>query len=153
GWTIETALDVEYAATMAPMAHIDIVAAASADFSAFNTVFSDVAQYLSQGQTTLPASVGTVVAVGAQPVSSQALPPGAGSISITSNSYGEGEEYAAFYGSPMYLTVENTLLEQLNAVGVTNFFASGDYSGAEFLAANQAGMPAISPGSTSVGGG
>ncbi|EQD31190.1 subtilase family protein, partial [mine drainage metagenome] len=52
-----------------------------------------------------------------------------------------------------YLTVENTLLEQLNAVGVTNFFASGDYSGAEFLAANQAGMPAISPGSTSVGGG
>ena len=153
GWTIETALDVEYAATMAPMAHIDIVAAASADFSAFNTVFSDVAQYLSQGQTTLPASVGTVVAVGAQPVSSQTLPPGAGSISITSNSYGEGEEYAAFYGSPMYLTVENTLLEQLNAVGVTNFFASGDYSGAEFLAANQAGMPAISPGSTSVGGG
>ncbi len=153
GWTIETALDVEYAATMAPMAHIDIVAAGSADFSAFNTVFSDVAQYLSQGQTTLPASVGTVVAVGAQPVSTQTLPPGAGSISITSNSYGEGEEYAAFYGSPMYLTVENTLLEQLNAVGVTNFFASGDYSGAEYLAANQAGMPAISPGSTSVGGG
>ena len=153
GWTIETALDVEYAATMAPMAHIDIVAAGSADFSAFDTVFSDVAQYLSQGQTTLPASVGTVVAVGAQPVSSQALPPGAGSISITSNSYGEGEEYAAFYGSPMYLTVENTLLEQLNMVGVTNFFASGDYSGAAFLAANQAGMPAVSPGSTSVGGG
>ena len=153
GWTIETALDVEYAATMAPMAHIDILASGSADFSAFDTVYQDVAQYLSSGATTLPASVGSVVAEGATAVSTQTVSRAAGSVSITSNSYGEGEEYAAFYGSPMYLTVENTMLEQMNAVGVTNFFASGDYSGAEYLAANQAGMPAVSPGSTSVGGG
>ncbi len=153
GWTVETALDVEYAATMAPLAHIDIVATASADFSAFDLAYADIAQYLASGQTTLPASVGTVVGIGASSADTQSLPPGAGSITITSNSYGEGEAYAAFFGAPMYLTVEDTMLEELNAVGVTNFFASGDYSGAEYGAANQAGMPAVSPGSTSVGGG
>ena len=153
GWTIETALDVEYAATMAPLAHIDIVATASADFSAFDAAYADIAQYLAGGQTTLPAAVGTVVGIGAAQTNTQSLPPGAGSITITSNSYGEGEEYAAFFGAPMYLTVEDTLLEEMNTVGLTNFFASGDYSGAIYGAANQAGMPAISPGSTSVGGG
>ena len=153
GWTLETALDVEYAATMAPMAHIDILASGSAQFSAFDTVYQDIAQYLSSGSTVLPTSVGTVVAKGATPTSTQDISQAAGSVSITSNSYGAGEEYVAFFGSPMYLTVENTLLEEMNAVGVTNFFASGDYSGAIYLAANQAGMPAISTGSTSVGGG
>ncbi len=130
GWMLETALDIEYIAAMAPMAHIDLIAVPNPNFSSFDMAYQYIAQYLTNGQT--PAS----------------------SITITSNSYGSGEVYTAFFGSPMYLTVEDTLLENLNAVGVTNFFASGDYSGAaSSSAANSAGVPAISPGSTSVGGG
>lgn len=129
GWSLETALDIEYIAALAPSAHIDLIGIPAPYFSMFDYAYAYTAQYLSTGAS--PAT----------------------SVSITSNSYGSGEEYTAFFGSPMYLTVEDQLLELMNAVGITNFFASGDYSGAASGAANQAGMPAISPGSTSVGGG
>lgn len=153
GWTIETALDAEYAATEAPMAGIDIVATASNDFSAFDVAYQDIADYLTGGATTLPSSVGTVVEEDGNVVSSQSINTAVGSVTITSNSYGSGEVYAAMVGSPMYLTVENTLLEEMNVVGVTNFFSSGDTAPVYGGSANQAGMPAVSPGSTSVGGG
>ncbi len=132
GWTLETALDIEYIAAMAPDAHIDLVAVPNPQFSSFDYAYQYIAQNLVSGNNATD------------------------SISITSNSYGSGEEYTAFFGSPMYMTVENTLLSELNAVGVTNFFASGDYGSyaAEFeYGATSAGMPAIANGSTSVGGG
>jgi subtilase family serine protease len=130
GWTLETALDIEYIAAMAPMAHIDLVAVPNPDFSSFDMAYQYIAQFLTNGQSPMT------------------------SVTITSNSYGAGEIEEALFGSPMYLTVENTLLNALNAVGVTNFFASGDYSSAVYSGqANSAGMPAISTGSTSVGGG
>ncbi len=53
----------------------------------------------------------------------QGTASGTCSITITSNSYGEGEEYQYFEGSPMYISAEDQELELLNAVGVTNFFA------------------------------
>ncbi len=154
GWTTETALDAEYAATEAPDASIDIVATASSDFSAFDVAFQDVAQYLTAGATNLPESVGTVVWESGASTSSQAVSAAAGSVTITSNSYGSGEVPTALEGSPSYLTVENTLLEELNAVGVTNFFSSGDYAPAyQSSAANSATIPSDSPGATAVGGG
>jgi subtilase family serine protease len=132
GWTLETALDIEYVAAMAPAAHIDLVAVPNPQFSSFDYAYQYIAQNLVSGNNATD------------------------SISITSNSYGSGEEYTAFFGSPMYMTVENTLLSELNAVGVTNFFASGDYgsyAAAFEYGATSAGMPAIATGSTSVGGG
>lgn len=128
GWTTETALDIEYIAAMAPLAHIDLIGVPTPDFSAFDYAYQYTTQYLATGNT--PAT----------------------SVSITSNSYGSGEASVVYTGSPMYLTVEDVLLQAMNAVGITNFFATGDYAGATTGMANQAGMPAISPGSTSVGG-
>lgn len=132
GWTLETALDIEYIAAMAPAAHIDLVAVPNPQFSSFDYAYQYIAQNLVSGNNATD------------------------SVSITSNSYGSGEEYTAFFGAPMYMTVENTLLSELNAVGVTNFFATGDYGSyaAEYeYGATSAGMPAIATGSTSVGGG
>ncbi len=159
GWTLETALDVEYAATMAPAAHIDIVGIPGPGyFSDFDAAYSLIAQNLSLESTGGTCPQGALMAPsffthvpGLYRVQGSSV--GACSVTITSNSYGNGEVYAAFTGSPMYLTVEDTELEELNALGVTNFFSSGDHSGAYFGAANEAGMPAVSPGSTSVGGG
>ena len=129
GWSLETALDIEYIAAMAPLAHIDIIGVPAPFFSAFDQAYAYTAQFLTSGASA------------------------AASVTITSNSYGSGEAYVGLFGSPMYLTVENTLLEVMNAVGITNFFASGDYAASASGTANTAGMPAISPGSTSVGGG
>ena len=132
GWTLETALDIEYIAAMAPAAHIDLVAVPNDQFSSFDYAYQYIAQNLVSGNNATD------------------------SISITSNSYGSGEEYTAFFGAPMYMTVENTLLSELNAVGVTNFFATGDYgsyAAAFEYGATSAGIPAIATGSTSVGGG
>ena len=143
GWTLETELDIEYAATMAPRAHIDVVATASADFSSFDLAYSVIAQYLSTMSTcAIPSSAAVIL---------EGSPAGACSISITSNSYGSGEQYQYFYGSPIYMTSTDTLLEELNLIGVTNFFASGD-SGGTYLTVNDFAS-ASSPGSTSVGGG
>ena len=159
GWTVETALDVEYASTMAPLAHIDIVGVPNPGYlSDFDEAYGLIAQDLSlvstggtcpSGALLSPTYEGGQIGLYLVDGSSE----GACSVTITSNSYGEAEAYLAMDGSPMYLTVEDTELELLNAVGVTNFFASGDDAGADTMAANQAGSPAVSPGSTSVGGG
>lgn len=145
GWTIETELDIEYIAAMAPSAHIDVVGMPSAFFSSIDNAYLDIAQYLSTGSScALSGSPATIVAGPSQ---------GACSVTITSNSYGTGEADTAYVGSPMYLTVEDQNLHILNLVGVTNFFASGDGPGAAFGSATGAGIPAVAEGSTSVGGG
>lgn len=130
GWTFETALDIEYIATMAPQAHIDLVAVPNPDLGAFDYAYAYISAYLTTGNN---AST---------------------SVTITSNSYGTGELYTAFFGSPVYLTVENTLLSALAVQGVTNFFASGDFGGT-YLGQPplQASVPAMATGVTSVGGG
>jgi subtilase family serine protease len=125
GWSGETALDIEYIATMAPLAHIDLIALPNSDLSMFDYAYSYIAQYLTTGTT--PTN----------------------SVTITSNSYGITEAWALFFG-PMYITVENTMLEALNAVGVTNFFASGDEGSNMYITPS---IPAMAHGSTSVGGG
>ncbi len=145
GWTLETALDIEYAATMAPGAHIDVIGVPSADYTSFFDAYSFVTNYLTGGQA-LSVPAGNVV---------YGPSAGATSVTITSNSYGSGEQFLNYFGSPMYESVANQLLESMNAVGVTNFFASGDYGswGGDYAAAASADFPAISNGSTSVGGG
>ena len=144
GWTGETELDIEYAAAMAPNAHIDVIGLGSPDFSAFNDAFAQVAQYLATGMAcSLTGSEDIVVEGPTQ---------GACSVTITSNSYGEGEPYEYFFGSPMYITAADTLLEALNAIGVTNFFASGDGGGTDPTGVATFAN-ADSPGATGVGGG
>lgn len=145
GWTLETALDIEYAATMAPGAHIDVIGVPTADYTSFFDAYSFVTNYLTGGQP-LNVPAGNVV---------YGPSAGATSVTITSNSYGSGEQYLNYFGSPMYETVANQLLDAMNAVGVTNFFASGDYGswGGDYEAAASAEFPAISTGATSVGGG
>jgi len=152
GWNFETALDIEYIAAMAPLAHIDVVAVPNPDFTSFDNAFSFIAQYLTDGSN-VPLPADTFVMNGNNFASGQVASVQARSITITSNSYGAPEEYTALFGSPMYLTVENTLLHELNLKGVTNFFASGDYASAVYLDATGADIPAIATGSTSVGGG
>ena len=151
GWTLETELDVEYAAAMAPGAHIDVIGIPYPGyFSAFDQAYADVAQYLSLGSTGgICPTTATLNGAGIYIVEGSAS-QGACSITITSNSYGSGEEYSYFDGSPMYITVEDQELALENAVGVTNFFASGD-SGGVYATVNDF-MPADSPGATSVGG-
>ena len=127
GWSLETALDIEYLATMAPKAHIDLIGIPYPEFSLFDYAYSYTAQNL---VTRTNAST---------------------SVTITSNSYGAGEYDLVAGGSPMYLTVENDLLGILALEGVTSFFASGDSGTGN--TASQAGVPAVAAGSTSVGGG
>ncbi len=150
GWTIETELDVEYAAAMAPGAHIDVFGVPYPGyFSDFDTAYADIAQYLSLGSTGgVCPTTSTLNAAGLFVV--QGTTTGACSIAITSNSYGSGEGYTYFFGSPMYITAENQELALLNAVGVTNFFASGDSGGV--FATVEDFIPASSLGATSVGG-
>jgi len=142
GWTLETSLDIEYIAAMAPMAHIDVVAVPNPEFSSFDNAYQFIAQYLVNNDPISAIPSGNVIF---GPTS------GATNITITSNSYGAPEWEAVFEGSPMYVTVEDQLLAQLNAVGVTNFFASGD-EGSNGMAASPT-MPSQSPYATSVGGG
>ncbi len=151
GWTLETSLDIEYASAMAPSAHIDVIGIPyPGNFSAFDLAYADIAQYLSLGSTggTCP-SAATLAAAGLYVVQGTAG-TGTCSVTITSNSYGSGEQYTYFYGSPVYLTAATEELELLNAVGVTNFFASGD-AGGVYETVNDF-QPADSPGATSVGG-
>jgi len=141
GWSIETALDLEYVAAMAPQAHIDIVGIPSAFFSSFGTVFPFIGQYLTTGNPcNIPA--GNVVYGPIQD---------ACSVTITSNSYGSGETFTAYFGSPMYLTIFDEELSSLSLQGVTNFFASGDSGG--YSISLEADTAATSPGQTPVGGG
>ncbi|WP_297215533.1 protease pro-enzyme activation domain-containing protein [Thermoplasma sp.] len=142
GWTLETELDIEYIAAMAPMAHIDVVAVPNPEFSSFDNAYQFIAQYLVNNDPVSAIPSGNIVF---------GPTAGATNITITSNSYGAPEWEAVFLGSPMYVTVEDELLAQLNAVGVTNFFASGD-EGSNFMAASPS-MPSQSPFATSVGGG
>ena len=151
GWTLETELDVEYAAAMAPGAHIDVIGIPYPGyFSSFDQAYGDIAQYLSLGSTGGVCPTSSVLNTAGLYVVEGAASGGACSVTITSNSYGSGEEYAYFDGSPMYITVEDQELELLNSVGVTNFFASGD-GGGVYAEVNDF-MPADSPGATSVGG-
>ncbi len=151
GWTLETEVDIEYASTMAPGAHIDVIGIPYPGYFAdFDRAYADIAQYLALGSTGgTCASSGTLNAAGMYVVEG-GLTGGACSVTITSNSYGEGEEDEYFEGSPMYISAEDQLLELLNAVGVTNFFSSGD-SGGTYITVNDF-SPADSPGATSVGG-
>jgi subtilase family serine protease len=140
GWTAETDLDVEYLAAMAPRLHIDVLAVPNAQFSSFDTAYAFLGDHLVSPTCTVP---GTDLVLN-----------GSGSmcgVSLDSNSYGSSEELVAYQGAPMYLTAEDQLLSYLNVLGVTNVFASGD-AGTQGTASS-AGVPAISPGSTSVGGG
>lgn len=149
GWTLETALDIEYIATMAPMAHIDVIAVGSPAFSAFDLAYQQTALYLSTGSSEpVPSMLSVYSALGAQLTS---IPQAAASVSITSNSYGAPEWEAVFFGSPVYMVVENTLLSEMNGVGITNFFASGD-GGSNGMASSPS-IPADSTGATAVGGG
>lgn len=150
GWTIETELDVEYAAAMAPGAHIDVIGIPYPGyFSDFNLAYGDIAQYLALGSTGgICPTTSTLNAAGIYIVAGGGA--GTCSVTITSNSYGSGESYTYFYGSPMYISGEDQELELLNSVGVTNFFASGDSGGV--YATVEDFTPADSTGATSVGG-
>ena len=147
GWTLETMLDLEYASTMAPDAHIDLVAVPNAQFSSFDEAYALMAQYLTGGSASCGANFPTSLMVVSGGTN------GACSVTIDSNSYGEGEMYQVLDGSPMYATVTNTLLTELNSVGVTNFFASGDSGGVGGLSAVDSFQSADAQGSTAVGGG
>ena len=150
GWTGETELDVEYASTMAPGAHIDVIGIPYPGyFSDFDRAYAAIAQFLALGSTggVCPSSA-AMNAAGLYLVNGTTS--GACNVSITSNSYGEGEQYVYFYGTPIYITAEDEELELLNAVGVTNFFASGD-AGGTYVTVNDFAA-ADSPGATSVGG-
>ncbi len=143
GWTFEAELDLEYASTMAPDAHIDVIGVPSADYSAFDSAYLSIAQYLTTGSSCVLAGSGITLVGGTL--------KNACSVSIDSNSYGSGEQEQYFYGAPMYISVEDQDLEILNAVGVSNLFSSGD--GGSFGVAASAAIPAVSPGATAVGGG
>ncbi len=140
GWTAETDLDVEYLAAMAPRLHIDVLAVPSAQFSAFDSAYAFLGDHLVSPTCTVP---GTDLVLNASPAMC--------GVTLDSNSYGSSEESVTYAGAPMYLTAEDQLLSYLNVLGVTNVFASGDAGTQE--TASSAGVPAVSPGSTSVGGG
>jgi subtilase family serine protease len=151
GWTLETSLDVEYAAAMAPQAHIDVVGIPyPGNFSAFDLAYADVAQYLSLGSTGGSCPGTAALAAANLYVVQGTAGSGTCAVTITSNSYGEGEEYQYFYGSPIYLTAATEELQVLNAVGVTNFFASGDGGGTDIAVNDFASADSL--GATSVGG-
>ena len=153
GWTIETTLDIQYAATMAPDAHIDVIGLPNPGFTTFFQAYTNMASYLTNGgAATLPTSVGSVVT----PTStSQNVIGAAADISITSNSYGAGELYSLYAGTPLYQILANETLQTLAVQGVTNFFASGDSSSIGFGGGGpiQSGMLAQAASVTSVGGG
>jgi subtilase family serine protease len=143
GWTGESSLDLEYASTMAPLAHIDLIGLPTPFFSQFDSSYLAIAQYLATGKACNLAGSGFFVVEGNA--------HRACSVSIDSNSYGAGEQSVYFFGAPMYISLEDEDLEALNLVGVTNLFSSGD--GGSFGTAASASIPAVSPGATSVGGG
>ncbi|HXW66475.1 MAG TPA: protease pro-enzyme activation domain-containing protein [Thermoplasmata archaeon] len=152
GWYIETALDIEYAATMAPEAHIDLVSVPDPNFSAFDEAYSFISANLVGKQVCdIPSTdpvFGPVFVYGA---TSDSNGGSACQVSITSNSYGSGETYTTYFGSPMYVTYTSQLLEELSIQGVTSFFANGDSGGV--YAVVEDFMPADSPTTISVGGG
>jgi subtilase family serine protease len=147
GWEGETSLDVEYLAAMAPSAHIDLIGVPYSTFDEFDQAYQFIISNLSTGAPCeVPfGTVATIVGI--------ANDTNACSVTIDSNSYGTGEAYVSFSGSPIYLTVENQLLDTMSLEGITNFFASGDYSGGGEWGMEQADMPSIATGAISVGGG
>jgi subtilase family serine protease len=153
GWYIETALDVEYAATMAPEAHIDLVSVPNPDFTSFDEAFSFIGAHLVHQATScsIPTTdpiLGPVFVYGG---TTDANGGSACDVSITSNSYGSGESYTTYFGSPMYVTFESQLLQELTVEGVTSFFANGDSGGV--YAVVEDFLPADSPSVIAVGGG
>jgi len=152
GWTGETELDIEYIAAMAPSAHIDVIGDPSAAWITNPFDYVQIATYLTTGA---PCDLAGMASDGILIVEGTAQ--AACSITVTSNSYQIGEQWAYFLAAPEYITVEDEDLEILNAEGVTNFFASGDdgSNGAAIpgSSAASAGAPSASPGGTAVGGG
>jgi len=152
GWTGETELDIEYIAAMAPKAHIDLIGDPSAAWITNPFDYLDIANYLTTGLT---CNLAGMASAGMRIVEGSAQ--SACSISVTSNSYEIGEQWAYFLAAPEYIAVEDEDLLILNAEGVTNFFASGDdgSNGAAVPGASaaSAGVPAQSPGATGVGAG
>jgi subtilase family serine protease len=149
GWTLETALDIEYAAAMAPQAHIDLIGVPDPLFSSFDFAYQYISSSLAPGSTcSVPGYVTVYDGYGNQLTQ---LPQGSCPVDITSHSYGAGETYTTYFGSPMYITVENSLIESMALEGITNFFAAGD-SGS-FAINLESFIPATSPGSVPVGGG
>ncbi len=152
GWTGETSLDIEYAAAMAPRAHIDLISVGDSSLTSFDTAYGLTAQYLATGSPeTLPAGSDVLNLVTGTTSSTTSL--AASSVTITSNSYGTGEELTAIFGTPVYLQIENNALDELAAIGVTNIFASGDSGPTTYPFPLQPDIPADAEGVTSVGGG
>jgi len=152
GWTVETSLDIEYAAAMAPQAHIDLISVGDAGLTSFDSAYQFTAQYLTSGSpATLPSAASVInLQTGA---TSQSVSGPVTTVTITSNSYGTGEELTAIYGTPQYLQLENEALDELAATGVTNMFASGDSGPTVYPFPVQGSIPALASGVTSVGGG
>jgi len=152
GWETETALDIEYAASMAPEAHIDLVSVPNAFFSSFDEAYSFIGAHLvGQQSCNIPSSDPVFGPVFVYGPTSDVNGGSACQVSITSNSYGEGETYNTFFGSPMYIQFASVLLEELAIEGVTSFFANGD-SGGTYIVVEDF-MSADSQGVISVGGG
>ncbi len=144
GWTFEASLDLEYFATMAPAAHIDVIGVPSADFSAFDSAYLSMAQYLTAGADLLAHRLGDHGRRGDR-----------GPRVLRVDRFqlvGVGRAGSGTSSAPRCTSsVEDQDLAILNAEGVTNLFSSGD--GGSFGVAASAAIPAVSPGATSVGGG
>jgi subtilase family serine protease len=152
GWTFETSIDLEYAAAMAPLAHIDLISVGDPSLTSFDSAYQFIAQYLTTGSPMgLPPGSDVINLVTG--TTSSFVSAAAATVTITSNSYGTGEELTAIFGTPVYLQLENEALDELAAVGVTSFFASGDYGPTVYPFPLQAAIPADADGVTSVGGG
>jgi subtilase family serine protease len=151
-WTAETSLDVEYAAAMAPRAHIDLISVGDGSLTSFDAAYGFTATYLATGAaTTLPSGSDVInLVTGA---TTHSTGPAASSVTITSNSYGTGEELTAIFGTPVYLQIENEALDELAAIGITNVFATGDTGPTTYPFPLQPNIPAAASGVTSAGGG
>ena len=144
GWTVETELDIEYIAAMAPQAHIVLVATSNDQLAGFDPAYAAITNYLSTGSSCqLPSYI--QIFSGPQ--------AGSCSISLTSNSHGFYSTQTAFSASPFDVLVQENLVSEMSAHGVTEFFATGDGAGTDGGSILQTGRPSEVPNVVSVGGG
>lgn len=144
GWTTETELDIEYIAAMAPRAHIVLVATSNDQVAGFDPAYAAITNYLSTGSTCQLPSYIQIFNGPSQ---------GSCSISITSNSHGFYSTETAFSASPFDVLVQENLVSEMSAHGVTEFFATGDGAGTDGGSILQTGRPSEVPSVVSVGGG